>query len=225
MEDQPENVREQLRPLIKDRLRTVRERLETIRAEMRELNILNDLDKIGRCYAVANGVWKRISQTDDALREVEMVKRAVAQLANLSQRSIDAIADNSDALNDDGSLGVREWLSYARKINGFAERAEMALLAKRRRAEPPQIQQWLIGKLPVLYAKAFGVDFPAGSRKGPGVDFINKCLEYFGLTEIEDELLGLNQDNEAPADLRSDPRPLPGETIKTLLRAKRKNDS
>ena len=62
-------------------------------------------------------------------------------------------------------------------------------------------------------------DFPAGSRGGPGIRFVQTCAEYIQLVEIERELRGLDRSDRTPEDLYRDPPPLSGETIKTLLRA------
>jgi hypothetical protein len=70
----------------------------------------------------------------------------------------------------------------------IAKRAETALLEKRRRAPSPRIQQWLIEELEGIYRQAHGVDFPASSRRGPGIRFVQTCVEYTQLVEIEREL-------------------------------------
>jgi hypothetical protein len=66
--------------------------------------------------------------------------------------------------------------------------------------------------------QAYGVDFPAGSRRGPGTRFVQTCAEYIQLVEIERELRALDRNDRTPNYLYLDPPPLSGETIKTLLR-------
>ena len=194
------------------RLVTLGERLETIRTDMRELGVLDDLNKIERRHALFEGSWRRVRQREAVLSEVERLKQVAAQISKLSESAIDALADNST------DLDVRDWLSRAPDICAIAERAETALLEKRRRAPSPRIQQWLIEALAGIYVQAHGGDFPAGSRGGPGTRFVQTCAEYIGLVEIERELRGLDRNDRTPEDL-SNPPLLPGETIKTQLRA------
>ena len=194
------------------RLVTLGERLETIRTEMRELGVLDDLNKIERRHAVYKGSWRRVRQREAVLSQVEGLKLATAQFSTLSESAIDALADNST------DLDVRDWLSRAPDICAIAERTETALLEKRRRAPSPRVQQWLITKLAGIYEKAHGVAFPTGSRGGPGTKFVQTCAEYIGLVEIERELRGLDRNDRTPEDLYRNPPLLPGETIKTLLR-------
>lgn len=192
------------------RLRTVRRHLDAIRAELTELGILDDLDAIEKHYAVAKSVSARVQETDRVLSEVEAVKLAAEQISTLSGRAINALADNTDGLD------VVTWLAQARAVSAIADLAEKALLKKARRQELPKIQLWLIGeKLPNLYKKVYGEEFPAGSRTGPGIRFINKCMYYIGFSKIESELLGLRWEDDVPDELLCDPRPIPGETIKT----------
>jgi hypothetical protein len=195
------------------RLVTLGERLETIRTDMRESGVLDDLKKIERRHAVCEGIWRQVRQREAALSEVEILKQVAAQLSEkLSESAIDALADNST------DLDVRNWLSCAPDIYAIAERAKMALAGKRRRAPSPRIQQWLIAELAGIYVQAYGGDFPAGSRGGPGTRFVQTCAEYIGLVEIERELRGLDRNDRTPEDLYLNPRILSGETIKTLLR-------
>jgi hypothetical protein len=177
---------------------------------MRKLGILDKLDKIQKRLAIGKKVWERTLELDGVLREVEAVKLAAAQVSRLSERAVGALMDNGD----DG-LAVADWLARAREISAIAERAETALSAKRRKAEKPQFQQWLVGEqLTALYMKAFGVKkFPA-ARRGPSVEFVNECLQYIEFVDIERELLVLEQASTAPVRLCSDPSPLDGETIK-----------
>jgi hypothetical protein len=191
---------------------TLGERLETIRTDMRELGVLDDLNKIERRHAVFEGSWRRVQQREAKLSEVERLKQVAAQISQLSESAIDALADNST------DLDVRDWLSRAPYIPAIAARAKTALLGKRRRAPRPRIQQWLIAELAGIYTQAHGVDFPAGSRGGPGIRFVQMCAEYIGLVEIERELRGLDRNDRTPKHLYLNPPLLPGETIKTLLR-------
>jgi hypothetical protein len=194
------------------RLVTLGERLETIRTDMRELGVLDDLNKIERRHAVCEGSWRRVRQREAALSEVERLKQVAAEISKLSESAIDALADNST------DLDVRDWLSRAPDICAIAKRAETALLEKRRRAPSPRIQQWLIEELAGIYRQAHGVDFPRGSRRGPGIRFVQTCVEYTQLVEIERELRGLDRNDRTPEDLYLNPSLLSGETIKTLLR-------
>jgi hypothetical protein len=194
------------------RLVTLGERLETIRTDMRELGVLDDLNKIERRHAVFEGSWRRVQQREATLSEVERLKQVATQISQLSESAIDALADNST------DLDVRDWLSRAPYICAIAERAETALLEKRRRAPSPRVQQWLIAELAGIYVQAHGVDFSAGSRGGPGTKFVQTCAEYIGLVEIERELRGLDRNDRTPKHLYLNPPLLPGETIKTLLR-------
>jgi hypothetical protein len=194
------------------RLVTLGERLETIRTDMRELGVLDDLNKIERRHAICEGSWRRVRQSEAALSEVEGLKQVAARIAKLPESAVDALADNST------DLDVRDWLSRAPYVCAIAERTETALLEKRRRAHSPRIQQWLIEKLAGIYRQARGVDFPAGSRGGPGTKFVQTCAEYIGLVEIERELRGLDRNDRTPKHLYLNPPLLPGETIKTLLR-------
>jgi hypothetical protein len=183
---------------------------------MRELGVLDDLKKIERRHAVCEGSWRRVRQREAALSEVEILKQVAAQISQLSEKlsesAIDALADNST------DLDVRDWLSRAPDMCAIAERAETALLEKRRRAASPRVQQWLIAKLAGIYTQAYRVDFPAGSRRGPGIRFVQTCTEYIQLVSIERELRGLDRNDRTPEDLYLNPPLLPGETIKTLLR-------
>ena len=183
------------------RLVEVGKRLETIRTNMRELGVLDDLNKIERRNAVYEGSWRRVWQREAALSEVEKLKQVAAQISKLSESAIDALADNST------DLDVRDWLSRAPDICAIAERAETALLEKRRRAPRPRVQQWLIAKLAGIYVQAYGVDFPAGSRRGPGTKFVQTCAEYIQLVEIERELRGLDRNDRTPNGLYLDPPP------------------
>ena len=195
------------------RLITLGERLETIRTDMRELGVLDDLNKIERRNAVYEGSWRRVRQREATLSEVERLKQVAAQISKLPESAIDALADNST------DLDVRYWLSRAADICAIAERAETALLEKRRRAHRPRIQQWLIAELAGIYTQAHGVDFPASSRRGPGIRFVQTCVKYIELVEIERKLRGLDRNDSTPEDLYLNPSLLSGETIKTLLRA------
>jgi hypothetical protein len=194
------------------RLVTLGERLETIRTDMRELGVLDDLKKIERRHAVCEGSWRRVWQREAVLSQVEGLKLATAQFSTLSESAIDALADNST------DLDVRDWLSRAPDICAIAERAETALLEKRRRAPNPRVQRWLIAELAGIYVQAYGRDFPAGSREGPSIWFVQMCAEYIQLVEIERKLRGLDRNDTTPEDLYLNPRLLSGETIKTLLR-------
>jgi hypothetical protein len=194
------------------RLVTLGERLKTIRTDMRELGVLDDLKRIERRHAVYEASWRRVRQREAALSEVERLKQVAAQISKLSESAIDALADNSS------DLDVRDWLSRAPDICAIAERAETALLEKRRRAPSLRVQPWLIAELAGIYVQAYGVDFPAGSRRGPGTRFVQTCAEYIQLVEIERELRALDRNDRTPNYLYLDPPPLSGETIKTLLR-------
>ena len=174
--------------------------------------MLDDLKKIERRHAVCEGSWRRVWQREAVLSQVEGLKLATAQFSTLSESAIDALADNST------DLDVRDWLSRAPDICAIAKRAETALLEKRRRAPSPRIQQWLIEELAGIYRQAHGVDFPASSRRGPGIRFVQTCVEYTQLVEIERELRGLDRNDRTPEDLYLNPPLLSGETIKTLLR-------
>lgn len=193
------------------RLVTIRERLETIRTHMRELGVLDELNKIERRHAVYEGIRRRVLQREDALSEVERLKQVAAQISKLSEFAIDALADNST------DLDVRDWLSRAPDMCAIAERAEAALLEKRRRAGPG-VQRWLIAELARIYMQAYRSNFPAGSRRGPGTRFVQTGYEYVQLVEIERKLGGLDRNDRTPKDLYLDPHPLSGETIKTLQR-------
>ena len=177
------------------RLVTLGERLETIRTDMRELGVLDDLNKIERRHALFEGSWRRVRQREAVLSEVERLKQVAAQISKLSESAIDALADNST------DLDVRDWLSRAPDICAIAKRAETTLLEKRRRAPSPRIQQWLIEALAGIYVQAHGGDFPACSRGGPGTRFVQTCAEYIGLVEIERELRGLDRNDRTPEDL------------------------
>jgi hypothetical protein len=179
---------------------------------MRELGVLDDLKKIERHHAVCEGSWRRVRQREDSLSEVERLKQVAAQISKLPESAIDALADNST------DLDVRDWLSRAPDICAIAKRAETALLEKRRRAPRPRIQQWLIAELAGIYRQASGVDFPAGSRRRPGIRFVQTCTEYIQLVSIERELRELDRNDRTPEDLYLNPSLLSGETIKTLLR-------
>ena len=196
------------------RLVALGERLKTIRTDMRKLGVLDDLNKIERRHAVCEGSWRRVRQREAVLSEVEGLKLATAQFSTLSESAIDALADNSF-----GGLDVEDWLSRAPDMCAIAERAETALLEKRRRAPSPRIQQWLIAELAGIYRQAHGVDFPASSRRGPGTRFVQTCVEYIELGQMERELRGLDRNGSTPEDLYLDPPLLSGETIKTQLRA------
>jgi hypothetical protein len=198
------------------RLVEIRERLETIRTGMRELGVLDELNKIERRHAVYKGSRRRVRQREAALSEVEGLKQVAAQISKLSELAIDALADNSTDYSTD--IDVRDWLSRAPHMCAIAERAETALLEKRRRAPSLRVQPWLIAELAGIYMQANGVEFPAGSRRGPGTRFVQTCAEYIQLVEIERELRGLDRNDRTPKDLYLDPPPLSGETIKTLLR-------
>jgi hypothetical protein len=191
---------------------THRERLKTIRTDMRKLGVLDDLNKIERRHAVYEGSWRRVRQREASLSEVERLKQVAAQISKLSEPAIDALADNST------DLDVRDWLSRAPDIYAIAERTETALLEKRRRTPSPRVQPWLIAELAGIYMQAYGVDFPAGSRRGPGTRFVQTCTEYIKLVEIERELRRLDRNDRTPKDLYLNPPLLSGETIKTLLR-------
>jgi hypothetical protein len=195
------------------RLVTLGERLETIRTDMRELGVLDDLKKIERRHAVCEGSWRRVWQREAVLSQVEGLKLATAQFSTLSESAIDALADNST------DLDVRDWLSRAPDMCAIAARAKTALLGKRRRAPRPRVQQWLIAELAGIYTQAYSADFPASSRRGPGTKFVQTCVEYIELGQVERELRGLDRNGSTPEDLYLDPPLLPGETIKTQLRA------
>jgi hypothetical protein len=180
---------------------------------MRELGVLDDLNKIERRYAVCEGTRRRVRQREATLSEVEKLKLAAAQFSTLSECAVDALADNST------DLDVRGWLSHAPDIRAIAERAESALLEKRRRAPGRELEQWLIAELAGIYKQAYRVDFPASSRRGPGTRFVQSCVEYIELGQMERELRGLDRNGSTPEDLYLDPPLLSGETIKTQLRA------
>jgi hypothetical protein len=143
------------------RLVTLGERLETIRTGMRKLGVLDDLNKIERRHAVYEGSWRRVRQREAALSEVERLKQVAAQISKLSESAIDALADNST------DLDVRDWLSRAPDICAIAERAETALLEKRRRAPSLRVQPWLIAELAGIYMQAYAARRRWRGENGP----------------------------------------------------------
>jgi hypothetical protein len=145
------------------RLVTLGERLETIRTDMRELGVLDDLKKIERRHAVCEGSWRRVWQREAVLSQVEGLKLATAQFSTLSESAIDALADNST------DLDVRDWLSRAPDICAIAERTETALLEKRRRAPSPRVQQWLIAELAGFTRKPIAPTSQPAAEEAPAL--------------------------------------------------------